>query len=482
MAGPASNSRASPATIGAVGLAWRQRSRASAVVAGCAALALAAGAGAHEPLHDDGAALPPPGIETTPGVPIDGHSLGKQLTRARAAIAPPRQPTLRELAADSTAIVEGRITRSERLDDGHLWRHRLEVTRTLRGAVDGAVLSLVEQGAPSDHGLLLSDAPVVVFLRPAPDHPALAGEPPDSRFAPTGGRSGLVAIADDAARAAVDRALADGAVVRSLADADAARAAKRTMAFRELASGVPRLATDAVLELGQVDPLRDLTDAEVGALRAALASEAVPAPSRVALLGLLADRHAADALPAVVEASTESPALLDARFRTRAALGAPAGRAELAPHLASGDPAVRAAALRALAAALPDADVEEIARAARDDADLAVRVAAIDLLGGLGGPGALAALADGFVASDRTLRQAAGRAILTIGGPAASDTLLRLALHAEPPDARSYAALLLVTASGRDSDPVRRLLASGPSPEVRRVLEQAPPTAPGARR
>jgi hypothetical protein len=275
---------------------WRRRSGGAAAVAGCVAVVLAGGAHGHDPVREDA---------------------------ARAASAPAGVPTLRELAADSTVVVEGRIVRSERLDDGHVWLHRLEVVRRLRGAVDGPELSLVEHGAPSAHGPLLGDTPVVAFLRAAPDHPAVAAEPPGSRFALTGGRSGLVPVADDAERAALDRALADGAHVRTLADADAARAARRALAFRELASGVPRLAADAVLELARVDPLRDLTDGELDAVRSTLANGAIPAATRVALMDLLAARRAVEALAAILAAASESPALLDARLRARAALGAP---------------------------------------------------------------------------------------------------------------------------------------------------------------
>ena len=45
------------------------------------------------------------------------------------------------------------------------------------------------------------------------------------------------------------------------------------------------------------------------------------------------------------------------------------------------------------------------------------------------------------------------------------------ALHGGDADTRKYAALLLVVSAGKDSPPVRRLMASNPSGEVREVVE-----------
>ena len=58
-------------------------------------------------------------------------------------------------------------------------------------------------------------------------------------------------------------------------------------------------------------------------------------PTRAALAALLAERGAREALPALVRAATETPAMLDAVLAARARLGAPATSAELAALLAS---------------------------------------------------------------------------------------------------------------------------------------------------
>jgi hypothetical protein len=71
----------------------------------------------------------------------------------------------------------------------------------------------------------------------------------------------------------------------------------------------------------------------------------------------------------------------------------------------------------------------------------------------------------------REVRQASGRALIAIGGPAASDAFVNIALHGADAEARKYAALLLVVSTGKDSPPVQRVLASNPPGEVRNVIE-----------
>jgi hypothetical protein len=55
---------------------------------------------------------------------------------------------------------------------------------------------------------------------------------------------------------------------------------------------------------------------------------------------------------------------------------------------------------------------------------------------------------------------------MAVGGAAASDAFANLALHGSDVNAKTYAMLLLVLTTGKDSPAVRRVLASDPSPEV----------------
>ena len=61
--------------------------------------------------------------------------------------------------------------------------------------------------------------------------------------------------------------------------------------------------------------------------------------------------------------------------------------------------------------------------------------------------------------------------MLALGGDAADQSFIDLALRGKSVDTQRYAALLLVVLRGRDSPAVRRLLASQPNAEVRDVIE-----------
>ena len=132
---------------------------------------------------------------------------------------------------------------------------------------------------------------------------------------------------------------------------------------------------------------------------------------------------------------------------------------------------MRAAAVRALAH-LENADaLDQVARYATADSDLSVRTAAVEALAASGRPPDVPVLARPFDVHERELQQVSGRALLQIGGNAAAETLLDLALRGQTPETKSYAALLLIASRGRDDATVRRLEASNPAPEVKYLLE-----------
>jgi HEAT repeat protein len=227
----------------------------------------------------------------------------------------------------------------------------------------------------------------------------------------------------------------------------------------------PRLAADAVVELRRVDGVTAITDEEVAILGKALATTSLPAPTRIGLIRLAGERGWKTALPALRRAASDTPQVLDAILAARSQLGAQPDKAELVPYLSSKDPAVRSAAVRALASLATPA-VGEIGRYATTDPDNNVRIAAIEALGETKQPATIPTLTQTFSQTDRAVRQASARALMAVGGQAASDAFANLALHGSDVNAKTYAMLLLVLTTGKDSPAVRRVLASNPRPEV----------------
>jgi HEAT repeat protein len=408
-------------------------------------------------------------VVVPPGPLLDPAALARPAT----APAAPAGIPLRQLVAESTLVVDGVVAKVESLDDGRLALYRVRPRRVLRGSTDADMLAVVEiRGTATRPGWLAEGVRAVLLLRPAPPLSYLAQHLPDGpRYAPTGGRDGIVHIADDADREAIAGVLDEGARIAVLKNDDEARSARRALAFRELANGSPRLVADALAELRLLEGTPNLTPDEVAALTHALAAKGVAPFARAGLVRLFGQRHLVAALPAVKATLVDDPDVLDAVLEARAALGAPADRGELTGYLSSKDPAVRASALRALAR-LPEPAVGDLGHYATSDPDTGVRVAAIEAMGTTKKPAALPVLSQTFATSSREIRQASGRAILAIGGDPASDALVELALHGKDTQTQTYAALLLLASRGRESAPVDRLLAAHPSQEVVDVLQK----------
>lgn len=406
---------------------------------------------AHEP-----AERPPP-IVTRPTPAILGSIPGP--TPLARGVRP-----LRDLAAEATAVVVGRVARTEAFDQDRLRVQRVDVERVLRGRLDAREIGVVEMRGASRRPSLLDDGQTVVLLvSPAPALSYLAQHLRDGTFVvPTGGRDGVVVVGSEAELAAIEAALTAG---------DDTPAARRGRAFAALDGPSQRLAADAVVELRALPALSPLAGTECATLARVLGDPRTPPPTRIAVVGLLADRDARDALPAVTSAATDTAAVLDAVLAARARLGAPATLAELAPSLQSPDAGIRAAAARALAATADPGVTTLLGSVAATDPDASVRGAAIDTLGTTGRADALPVLSKTFASRERDLQQRSARAIMAIGGSGADDALVALALHGERPDVRTYAAIVLLAARGADSAAVRRLATSRPPPEVSHVLE-----------
>jgi HEAT repeat protein len=450
----------------------RRRWLPGALLAGAVVLAAAAPAVAHGPVHKKSRTALPPGAKPAPSAPVSGQDLAPPVQAPAGVVPATGARPLRLLAADAQAVVLADVTRTESFDEDRLRLHRLRVERVLRGRLDGGDAAVVElRGGGGRTPLLTEGEHAVLLLRPAPPLTYLAQHLPEGRYLePVSGRDGVVAVASDADVEALEAVIREGARIAGLAPAEAATA-RRALAFTELGAPTPRLVHDGVLELRSLPALAPLAPEEVDVLRRVLRDTRVAAPTRVAVLELLAARDVRDALPAVAGAATDTPAVLDAVLAARARLGAPAGRAELVRLLGSADPAIQAAAVRALGRLDDPQALADLGRWATGDAQLRVREAAVEALGASKKPEALPVLRQTFGAPERELKQASARAMIEIGGPAMDDALVDLALRGDSPETQRYAALVLLAARGRDHPAVRRIETSNPSPEVRDLLE-----------
>jgi len=431
--------------------------------------ALAAPAAAHGPIRRQLKTEPPPGTDVPRTVPF-----GDSGVAAPSSVGTPTTGTqpLRLLVAQASAVVVADVARSEVFDEDALRVHRLHVTRVLRGRVDVPEPGVVEvRGASRRPPLLAQGEHGVFLLHPAAPSSYVTEKTGTSDWlALVAARDGIVPVDSDADLAAVEAAITAGAAITTPNDDDG-RAARRRLAFQELASGSPRLGTDGFLELQALPDIGALADDERAALARVLGDVRVPAPTRTRLIQLLGERRVADALPAIQGAQADTPEVLDAIFDARSRLGSPPTRAELNPYLNSKVSGVRAAAVRELARLDDPAAFDQVGYYATNDRDPAVREAAIAALGASGRPAAAPFLARTFDSDERAVKQQSGQALLQLGGPAASNTLVDLALHGGSTDTQTYAALLLLMSRGRDDPAVQRLATSNPSPEVKSLLE-----------
>ena len=428
---------------------------------------------AHGPIQRRPQTEPPPGTVLPPGPTLDQRDVETRGGAIAGGVPTTGVLTLSQLAAQSTLIVEGVVARTASLDDGRLLVSAVQVTRTVEGHADGAEVAVLElRGATTRPGLLPDAMRAVVLLQPPPALSYLSQQLPDAgvRYVLTGGRDGIIPIANDAEAELVRTTLAEALRIARITDETEAHTADRALALTEMRTGQARLEADALVRLRRLNEVTSLTADEQRALADLLAKPTVPAATRVGFVRLAADRGWKDAVPALRAASVESAEMLDAVLAARARLGAPADKAELRRYLDAKDPAVQAAAIRALAA-LPDSAVGDLGRYATSDKAVGVRVAAIEALGATKQAAAIPTLSQTFGEPTREVRQASGRALLAIGGDAANDAFINLALHGGDADTRKYAAVLLLVSTGKDSPAVQRLMASNPGGEVRDIVE-----------
>ena len=379
---------------------------------------------------------------------------------------------LRRLAPRAELIVSGHVRWSEPFDDDKLLVHHVGVDETLRGTAVATVAVVEIRGTSQRPRLLREETRAVLLLSPAPPLSYLREQLPDGRYhAPIGGRDGIIPI-DDATQAELVAGILQEAVAAGeLPQGEERSTALRALAFAELRSGNRRLVADALTELRARRTPMLLTSEEIVTLSGTLRDTRIAPSVRIGLIRMLAAGNWAGAAAALEGAEVDTPEVLHAVLAARSALGIPADRAEIRRLLASDDPAVRAAAVEALADLDEPGVMAELAQYATGDEETAVRMAAIEALGNSDDQQAVPVLGQTFSSNDRAIRQASARALLALGEKA-DTALVDLARTGNTSETRRYAALVLLVARGREHASVQRLLATdGLDPGVVRVLE-----------
>lgn len=372
--------------------------------------------------------------------------------------------------------VAGRVTRVEELNAGRVAVATIEPTATPKGEAPAGPLRVVEmRDLPSVPAALTEGTFVLALVEPLRTNSYLAEVLPPGEYRQlAAGRVGRLVAADQTELDEIVR-VAERIVAASREpepDPTARAAAARALVFDEIAARNAALVQDGAAGLATLAVLEDsLTAEERGRIEAALARTDLPAPVRAALVRAVGAAGLTALVPALRALPSPEPAVLEAAFQALAKLGAPPTAADLAQYAASDDPAVRAAAAKALAAAPGEEGIRRAGELARSDPDASVRRAAVEALGEARRPEALPVLEGVFREAPSGLQQVAGRGIFQVGGPAAAETLARLAFEAPPGGQRLAVVLLMALQGGRDDALVQRIGKTHPDADLRRLVE-----------
>ncbi len=388
-----------------------------------------------------------------------------------------RWSRLADLLRQARLVVAGTVTRSASFDAGRVVVAYVRPDRVLKGdAGPGEVAVVEEHDRPSSATLLPAGEPVVAFLVRAPRTSSLvrALPPGPAYWTPVAGRMGVLASPSaETIREAAGLVARWVELATDSGDPAARGDRMRVLAFDEVAAQHPVVVEDGA---GAVAALPDLagtlTETERHRLEAALARRDLPARVRVALVRTVAAQRLVVLVPALRALDRAPPEVLAATWDALRQLGAPPTPQELAPFVASPDPAVRIVAVPALLVAAGGSAVPQVERLALSDPDPSVCAAAATALGTVKPPGGLAALERIYVrTASEAVRQAAGNAIVAWGGDEAADALARLAFDA-PPEAQKWAVTLLFALGRRQDDPrIARIRTTHPDPSVREFVE-----------
>lgn len=386
-------------------------------------------------------------------------------------------PRLQTLVARAPLVVAARVSDVEPLDAGRVAVARLETTAVPKGERPASALRVVEtRDMPSVPPSLEKGMLVLAFVEPLHRNSYLTRTLPHGDYRQLmAGRIGRLVAATPAELAEIV------AVVERILDTsrtpepDAALrgAAARTLVFDEIAARSPVLVEDGAGGLQMIPSLAEsLSEEERQHLATALGRNDLPPPARAALVRAVGSNGLRQLVPALQSLRSPAAPVLAAKFEALERLGTPPGVADVEPYLASKDAAVRAAAARALPTTPGDEGVARAGQIALADPEVTVRQATIEALGESRRQEALAPLARVFRESPLHLRQIAGRSIFQVGGPAAADTLARLAFDAPAEGQRLAVLLLMALQGGRDDPRVQNIAKTHPDPELRKLIEQ----------
>lgn len=380
-------------------------------------------------------------------------------------------PRLRALLKASRLAVAGDVTAVTGFDDERVAVTDLNATVVFKGTLPSvpAKLAIAQVLEGAKQPPLVAPSRGIAFLRPAPRTTYLTRVLPAGSYFELVPEYGAFLAATDAADA--ERQIA---IMRRLGDAARGTAmtapVARQLTFELLASGNPVFVEDGVASLRELGDAPTLSDAELGVLRAALARIELPERVRIALIDAVANAQLTALVPSL-QAITAPLAVKEAAWRALDALGAGPSQEMLVDQLRDVDPDARLAAARALLRRQGAKAVGSVGALATRDPDPAVRLAVVEALGELKDPAALPPLEGAFAGDSVELRQAAGRAILGVGGQPTVEALGRLAVSG-PVESQRYAVVLLMVSGEPSRQAVLdRIAASHPDKQTRELIE-----------
>lgn len=384
-------------------------------------------------------------------------------------------PRLRDAIGAAQLIVAGRVGEVGQ-PGSRVTVAEVAVRETIAGAAPGAKVAIIEwrdfRSAPP---LFETDRRVVGFLVPASMNSHLRSILPEGTYFELvqGEIRALGAASESEALELIDLVKRAVKLAKEPPVEPAARAAQeRQVVFDLVAAPHPLLVKDAAASLTEIPGLAaSLTSDEQTRVEQALARPDLPPAVRIALIEAIGAAGLRALVPAL--RSLDEPTMLPAAWDALARLGSPADPDQLKELLSSQRPQVRAAAVRELLDRAGEAAIAAARAIALRDPDTEARVAAIEALGGTKSAEALPVLESAFKDSSLEIRQAAVRALVSVGGRPAAESFGRLAFEAPSEDAQRHAVSALLLLRVPREDPVLKNIARNhPNEELRELATE----------
>jgi HEAT repeat protein len=380
-----------------------------------------------------------------------------------------------DLAQRARLVVSGSVRSVTPYGDGRIAVAEFASQEVLKGRTPTGPIAIVEMRDVPNRSVLTVGAHGVAFLRRTSRSSYLRDHLPAGEYYELlTARSAFVAGDSTATGKEIAtltrRILAPARGIQE--DATLGLQKSRQLTFDLLASGHPMLVEEGIAALPAIRS--PLAATEVATLDATLVRETLGARVRIDLIRAIAIAELDEAIPGLTEVQSP-PEVMEAAWRALGQLGAPPEEESIRERLVSEQPQVRIAAMREILRRQGLAAVSDVGPIAVADPEVAVREAALEALADLGSPEALPPLERVFAQESGALRQAAGRSILAVGGPAAAESLARLAFEA-PISGQRYAVVLLMTMDSEETrQSLERVRTVHPNDEVRHLVEHGLP-------